>query len=342
MKLSFEQIKSITTGAVDFCCDENGIAFYRFTKEQMKSYEDRRDVYYRNTFSTAGVKLCFKTDSENLYLSIFTEKTSSRGYFSLDVIVDGNRIGSIDNFSDREVPQNFHAMSGEFGAFSKSFSLGQGVKNICVHFPWSVVTKLVAMELDDGAFIEAVKPVKRLLAFGDSITQGYDALRPSCRYVARLSEVLDAEEINKAIGGERFWADLAAIKDDIIPDYIIIAYGTNDWRCSGDEFTKSREYFEENCNLFFENIRKNYPDAKVFAITPLWRVNDNLPPTEWEFDETEKMIRCAAETRNIKVIRGVDLIPHDKYLFGDLVLHPNDEGFSYYFENLYNAVKTQI
>ena len=83
----------------------------------------------------------------------------------------------------------------------------------------------------------------------------------------------------------------------------------------------------------------NYPDAKIFAITPLWRIDVDNPQTDWRFDETEKMIRYAAKPRNVSVIRGVELLPHDTNLFGDLVLHPNDEGFRFYFENLYNAIK---
>ena len=339
MKLNFEQIKRITTGAVEFECDESGVSFHRFTKAQRDSYKERYDVFYRNNFSTSGIKLCFRTDSENLYLKISTDRGSSRRYFSLDVFSDGKCIGNIDNFSDAEVPKNYHAMPGDMGEFSKNFFLGGGVKNICVHFPWSVYTKLIDIELDDGAFIEAVKPSKKLVAFGDSITQGYDALRPSSRYTAKLSDALDAEEINKGIGGERFWAKLPELKDDFSPDYITVAYGTNDWRYAGDGFTKGHEYFEENCNLFFENLRMNYPDAKIFAITPLWRIDVDNPQTDWRFDETEKMIRYAAKPRNVSVIRGVELLPHDTNLFGDLVLHPNDEGFRFYFENLYNAIK---
>ena len=38
MKLNFEQIKAISTGAVRFEEDESGIKFYRFTEEQEKFY----------------------------------------------------------------------------------------------------------------------------------------------------------------------------------------------------------------------------------------------------------------------------------------------------------------
>ena len=43
---------------------------------------------------------------------------------------------------------------------------------------------------------------------------------------------------------------------------------------------------------------------------------------------------CAARHRDMRVIDGTDLVTHDESLFGDGRLHPNDEGFAEYFENL--------
>ena len=70
---------------------------------------------------------------------------------------------------------------------------------------------------------------KRILCFGDSISQGYDALYPSNQYTPQLAKLLDAEEYNKAIGGEIFRPELALARDDFEPEYITVAYGTNDW-----------------------------------------------------------------------------------------------------------------
>ena len=55
----------------------------------------------------------------------------------------------------------------------------------------------------------------------------------------------DAEEYNKAIGGDVFFPSLAATREDFEPDYITVAYGTNDWsKCP-------REALEENCKNFY-------------------------------------------------------------------------------------------
>lgn len=60
---------------------------------------------------------------------------------------------------------------------------------------------------------------------------------------------------------------LAACKDAFAPDYIIVAYGTNDWRHA------AAEKFRNNCRGFYENLCKHYPGVPVIAITPIWRAN---------------------------------------------------------------------
>ena len=98
------------------------------------------------------------------------------------------------------------------GEFSRNFALGGGRKSVCIYLPWSVIVEIEELSIDDTAYITPIKPSKKLIAFGDSITHGYDALRPSNRYVAKLAEALDAEEINKGIGGEIFFPASMALQ----------------------------------------------------------------------------------------------------------------------------------
>ena len=48
------------------------------------------------------------------------------------------------------------------------------------------------------------------------------------------------------------------------------------------------------------------------------------------------------ELDNVICIDGFELVPHDEKCFGDLYLHPNEDGFKYYFENLYKIIKEYI
>ena len=336
-KLDFETVKRITLGAVRVEHDGELARFYRFTEREEEYYKNYRDDFYMKSFATAGVKLSFKTDSENLTLKVVTEPGSSRRYFSVDVFVDGKKLDSLDNFGETELVGNYVGVDLPLGEFSKSFTLGRGEKSIAIYLPWSMKTAISELSLDDGASIEPIKPAKKLLIYGDSITQGYDARRPSNRYGARLAEALGAEEINKAIGGDVFRTGLAECSEESEPDYVLIAYGTNDWN------GKSREHFLENCRGFYKTVSEKYPEARIFAITPIWRKNFNEERPFGSFFDVDPTIReCVKELPNVTVIGGFDLVPKDESCFADLRLHPIDEGFDHYVENLLSEIKRHL
>ncbi|MBE6606069.1 MAG: SGNH/GDSL hydrolase family protein [Ruminococcaceae bacterium] len=338
MKLSFDKIKEIATGAV-CAAEENGYVYlHRFTDGQRALYFETNKDFYAKALTAAGIKLSFKTDSTSLTLKGIVELGLSRRYYSFDVFVNGEVIGYIDNFSMRELPKFYVDEYFELPQiFEKTFELGEGEKTVCVHLPWSVIVKLEEISLDDGTYVLPVKPVKKLLAYGDSITHGYDALRPSNRYIARLADKLGAEEINKAIGGEMFFDKLAELKDGFIPDYITVAYGTNDWSMS------DIDSFRNHCRAFYTKLSENYPTSKIFAITPIWRREMSEYRVFGKFDQVEEEIRNIVNgIDNITLVRGFDFVPKDENFFADSRLHPNDDGFGNYFENLYKHIKKNL
>lgn len=337
MNLDISQIRNITIGAVRIEEIDHEIHFYRFTKEQEQLYKDRSDDFYNKSFATSGIQIRFCTDSQTLFFKAAITGKSSRTYFAFDVFVNGEKIDTLDNFSDIDLPQNYTTLKLPHGEFSKKFNLEAGDKEVCVYFPWSVKAVLKEMAIDDNSYIKPVKPRKSMLCFGDSITHGYDALYPSNKYITRLASALDAQEHNKAIGGEVFFPALAKTKENFEPDYITVAYGTNDWnKCTKEEFTY-------NCKEFLYNVSNNYPNAKIFVITPIWRKDMDESRNFGEFESVVEIIQNqAAVFKNISVIKGLEFIPQKEFLFADLRLHPNDKGFEYYFENLWKHVKRYI
>ncbi len=329
MNLNLSQIREITLGAVRVEKVENDIHFYRFTALQEELYRNRNDDLYKKTFATSGVQIRFKTDSQSLFLKAEVSKASSRSYFAFDVFVGGKKIGTLDNFSYMDLPQDYTKLLFPYGEFSKKFKLGDGEKEVCIYFPWSVKATIKELVIDDGAFVEPIKPLRKLLCFGDSITHGYDALNPSNKYITKISNMLDAVEYNKAIGAEIFFPELAATREDFEPDLITVAYGTNDWnRCTKEEFT-------QNCRKFFYNLNKNYPNSKIFAITPIWRKEMHEKREFGRFEEVAQIVEKEASVyNNIWVIHGFDFVPKDENMYSDLRLHPNDKGFEYYFDAL--------
>ena len=337
MKLSFEQIKEIATGAVDSHIEDGMLHLRRFTPEQMERYRVSNEMFYKKTFALSGMKLLFKTNSKNLFMKFKTEYVGSRKYFSIDIFVNGKPVDYIDNFSDVEIPQMYTTMELPLGDFSKNIYLGDGEKTVCVYLPLSVKTLFEEISVDDNSFVEAIKPEKKLIVFGDSITQGYDALRPSNRYIAKIADLLCAEEYNKAIAGEMFFPELAKLKDSFKPDYILVSYGSNDW------FNRDMETFKVKCKGFFENLAKSYPNTKIFAVTPIWRKNMTKERPFGDFKLVDPLIRnVVKDIENISVISGFDFVPKDEKYFADLKVHPNDNGFKYYAENLYREIKTKI
>ena len=342
MKLNLSQIKNITLGVSRIEENDNGIHFYRFTKEQEDLYRDldlglykkHSKSPYAKTFSTSGVQMRFRTNSQGLLLNVDVSKGSSRRYFSIEVFVNGKRLDVIKNFSEGEMVGDYTKGKFPFGNFSKQFDLGEGEKEVRIYFPWSVNAVLKEMRLDDGAFLTPVKPSKQLLCFGDSISQGYDVLYPSNKYLTKLAELLDAEEHNKAIGGEVYFPELAKTKETFEPDYILVEYGSNDWnKCSREEMT-------QNCRGFLCNISNSYPNAKIFATTPIWRKDMNEERLFGDFLDVGRSIQEQAKgLENIAVIQGFEFLPQDETLFADLRLHPNDKGYEYFVENLLKGIK---
>lgn len=335
MNLTVEKIRTITCGAVSVAEESDGIHFYRFTPEQMELYRHYDESIYDKTKSTAGVRLSFRTNSESLHLKAhLTPQSGSRRYYCFDVFVNGKKVAALRNYNPEELPDDYTETPLPVGEINETVSLGTGQKEVCIYLPWNMHVTLKALGLDDGETVEPVKYSKKIVCFGDSITQGYDALCPYNRYTARLADALQAEEFNKAIGGEFFWPTLAKTKESFTPDYITVAYGTNDW--SKIPYAQ----FLKNCIEFYAALASTYPKSQIFAITPIWR-RDHQRVTDFpSFDAVEKTIAEAIKSyKNITMIYGFDLVNHDEKFFADSYLHPNDAGFAKYAENLEKAIK---
>lgn len=327
-KLQLEEIKRLVHGVARVEEVDGAIALYRFTKEQHELYKSVSEDFYRKSLSTAGVSFEFDTDSEHLRFAVAVGKGSSRYFFTHSVFVDGERIGELSGEIER---------GAEDVPFSKAFQLGTGMKRVRIVFPWSVSSKLIALEVDDKAEILLVEKTRKMLMFGDSITQGYDAMQPENAYAVQIATRFQAEAIDKGIGGERFRPMLASLKDDMEPDLITVAYGTNDWSKS------TKEEFEMSCKGFYTNLSNTYPDVKIYAMAPVWRtsINDKKQIGEPLSFVVQYLNKVAEEIPNMTVIDCIDFIPHELENFQTDGLHPIDKGFEHYVNNLWSAITVE-
>lgn len=330
MLLSFETISSLTRG-VAYCEQaEDGIHFHRFSKKQEALFEtqEQREAIPR-LHTTAGVCLEFLTDSRNLSLELNSYGGMSyhtHPQVSYSVLCNGERIAA---FGSRTSPDC---------SLYISLSLPTGENRITVCFPWSGVSVLRSLSLDDGATVKPIPHTRRILMLGDSITHGYFSSDPRSSYASRVADALGADMRNKGIGGALFFPPLAQTPDeDFEPELITVAYGTNDWKYS------SRETFDRNSTAFLQTLSQTYPKAQIFVLTPIWR--SDLHDTEsarFPFDHIAEQLQAVADTMpNVVAIDGFDFVPHDPALFLD-GLHPNDAGFAYYAESLLEQLRTYI
>ena len=325
--ISFDEIKKCTLGAERVWEENHLLSFCRFTQAEQETYRENPD-FYRKTFSNSNMVISFFTDAGNLLLEYEAKSASSRNFSFLDVKVDGILISHTGSEDLRE--ENDLILS---------LPLPGKECKVEIFLPPLAGIRIKKMELSRATLFRAAPRKKRIVSYGDSITQGYDALFPSCSYTAILAENLQAELVNKAIGGDIFNPALAAAGKCLQkPDLITTAYGTNDWSKS-----PSREELLNNCEGFFSGIRKCYTDTPIVAILPIWRKdNDRMPPSGNFFEVRNEIRKIVEKFADIYTIDGLALTPHLPDFFSDKYLHPNDSGFMLMGHNLISEIRKSL
>jgi lysophospholipase L1-like esterase len=329
MRLLLNDIKQIAHGVARVESLGESIGLFRFTKEQEELYRDQSyPSMYKRTFATAGITLEFDTDSEYLSLSVEVSVGCGFRWFTHSIFANEQRIGEISGF----VPEE------ETTTAAGKFCLGQGMKRVRIVFPWNECSRIIALELDDGAKVIPIPKKRKVLIFGDSITQGYTTWLPENSYASRIARWLDADAINKGIGGESYWPALAQLPDTIQPDMICGAYGANDWN------SKTETEFAENAEMFCRALRENYPNAKIIALTPIWsKTREEKQKDRWPFENMVQHLSALQEKiENLTVIPGTEFVPLDTACFAEDHVHPNDIGFAHYAQNLQNKLTNII
>ncbi len=313
MILTLDQIRSVTSGAVDIFQDETGIHFRRFTQQQMDILSAKSTQFQQRSFCTAGCQLSFYTDSNVL----FVDAVKGAKY---EILING-------------LPAYFFPLETAQRCIAP---LPSGENLVVITLPNYSEGVLSKIEIDEGSYIRPYTYSKRFLFLGDSITQGSKSTRDSCCYVYRLSQFFDAQPLNLGVGGSYMSADtLEDVGFD--PDAVFIAYGTNDYTRM-----PSLEALKDACSAYFDRVKALYPNKKIFYISPLWRGDGDMVRKAGSLADCRKVMieQCAAH--GFIHIDGYTLIPHQPFYFGDGHLHPNDLGFSFYSQNLIQFLQNYL
>lgn len=321
MKLSYDQLCSVTRGAVrlEKCAD--GVRLWRMTEAQIAHYWERGDAgQAKDAAHGAGIRLAFRTNSKTLTFSAVLLPDSLGPWVGFDVYENGAMIAHFG--AENEPAENYRA------------ELSDGETLVEIYVPWEKDVIISEICLDDGATLVPHKRSRTLLAFGDSITHGALALYPSLTYVQRLAVMLDADLENRGVGGDKFSPVIAREEPFENPDIVTVAYGTNDWS------HLSAERFEHNCPAMLDILAEKYANAQIFVISPIWRrdwnretnIGRRLP------DLYRELCAYTKDYPNVTVLNAWNFIPHLPAFFGDGFLHPNDLGFGIYAESLYREI----
>ena len=318
MTLSNNEILQYMSGYLRYEEIDGYLSFSRFTKKQ----EDfLKGIWTPKEKATSSMFLEFVSDCTEISFEYRITPGSSQNFYGIDLLVNG--MNTVCKFEQTDFSEN---------TFTAKFE-EQGKKKITVYFP-----NLAKMEIKnltvDGTVEKAERKLK-YLALGDSITQGYCTKHPSLTYVNIITEKFNTVTVNQAIGGDIFRKENLDENMDLCPDFITVAYGTNDWKRGMELYTHTFEYFKK--------LREIYANMPIFALLPIYRNTQEYPTVNnLTLEDARKIYGKAAEENGITVINAKNFIPHHEDFFCDKVLHPSETGFIYYGHNLYEALKEKL
>ena len=311
MKLTLNDIKRVTVGALQIWEDSNGVHFCKMTPNQLKAFSALSQSLYTNACANTGVRLDFWTDSPTL---------------SYTPLMNGKYELKLDGFLTPYVTAKQNQPI--------SLSLGDGKTShrVTLHLPChGPEAGIGCVELADGASLTPHTFDRKFLFIGDSITQGWNAKWNTLSYAYQVSDFFNAESIIQGTGGAYY--DQSTIeKIDFDPDTVFVAYGTND----SNKF-QTVEEIATRCQAFLKKLISLFPDAEIIVITPVWRIDWETPKAFGHLRLVNECIEKTATALGLRVIDGTRMIPADSTFMADN-LHPNDLGFSLYAHNLCRAL----
>ena len=357
MKLVSEQMSDLVRNSLSHRTDEDGyVTWLRFSEAQLQFYA--RDSFFSlMSQCSSGVCVDFETTGHELTLDCRTADLNRKvlaqikGELTFGEILQklGETVRKVNQAGSRlDIIQHFDLYVD--GHYTDAVRLGDGPISFCLNNPehnwrhvriWLPLYKPLAISNieTDGELTAVPANRPRLLALGDSITQGFVAGRPSFCYAAQLAELLDYDALNQGIGNITHDAAILTDWDQLpAPDLVTVAYGTNDWH-SG----KVLDEIKTSIQLFYRRLNEVFPDVPVVVLTPIWREDlETAQPCGTFADLIDAICQVASAYPQVHLVDGLAVSPHYAALYSDGWLHPNIGGFSYLAPRLYRAIKDWI
>ena len=262
---------------------------------------------------TCGIRIDFYTDSPSMTVSV-----GEAGKY--EVMID-NLTAFVQTFEGQD---------------TFSMALGNGNKRVTIVLPSHTPGVIRSVELADGASVAPIEYPVKIAFYGDSITQGSHSEKDSQSYAWLVTRYYDADSLILGVGGATYFPDTVEA-NGFDPDIVIIALGTNDF-----EGEQTMDVVRGWCSEYLDRLCALYPDKMIFYVTPIWRADDHRVTKVGKFEEGRQIVRDAATAIAATVIEGDGMIPHLREVCSDAYLHPNDYGFKFYANALYDAILAHL
>lgn len=320
MKLTLAQIKSVTFGAVEVWEEDDRILFSRCTQKQVEAWTSLRSDLGANSQAGSGIRLDMHTDSSQVNILTCLP-------LPFEIWIDGifYRCMGLESYDCADP--------------TIRIPLGEGTHRLTVYFPGLTqqYSGIYHIEVDDGATVIPHTYDRKILFFGDSITQGVGASYTTLSYAQRVARALKADFLNQSVSGGFFAPRTFDKSIDFDPDIVTVAFGTNDWG-----FFSGPDRLELRSREFLDLLCEKYAGKKLFGISPLWR---RTAPGETRgvgtFAECCEIVKNAIRSHGMVLIDGEELVPHQTLFFAD-GLHPNASGHTVYAESLLQKLQPHL
>ncbi len=326
INLNLKQIKAITHGALYIYDDMGGFTFSRFTPAQIEHYSTVPSFKNRSQ-ENAGIHFDFYTDSPVFEMEFTPISVFEPDVCSLDILENGAFCYSM--------PSDFK----QGKKYSVRYEFTKPGKNrITVYLPAFTEIIVKKISLMENCDITPVKHSKKMLMVGDSITQGAGVVNTCSTYSNLLARTFDLEVLNQGVGGYLFNVNSLDGGLSFGPDYILIAYGTND-----KKHNKTIPELMANVEAYIKKLTSMYKKAKFFLVAPWWRLNRTDENAYLKnFEEVRQAIFDVVEKYpQIVVIDGYSATPHLEEFFTNKT-HPNQAAHAHMALHIASVMRKYI
>ena len=279
-----------------------------------------------------GAEIAFRTAARSvsvrLRYSAAHISTSARNGIGLVVVDDAWRSATTFNDGNRAVQRAVTTIDVPL-----KVPAAAGEHRYRIVLPYGDSVDFLGASVESGASIAADDQPKRprWVAYGDSVTQGFEASHIGTSYGWQVAQLRGWELLNLGLGGRVCVPGDASAIAGLAPDLVTIAIGVNDWQGGIPPAT-----YGAHLATLLDQLNALRPATRIAVLSPLW-VGDDWKPAGAKQPLAD--YRSAAEATVAarpwaQFVDGASLIAHERALFNRTAVHPNDQGFAQMAEHL--------